>query len=105
MANTNPSGGRPSIQSSHHEAIDRLGFVHERLPSGNSHNGYWFTPRDDFDTGRTMIRVEIDDDGTELTVLDEHGQYVYSVDFAYNTPMSVVNQAVSAAVATLVRSL
>ena len=96
---TNPSGSRPPIQSSHHEAIDRLGFVHERLPSGNIHNGSWFTPRDDFDVpGQTRIRVEIDNDGTELNVFDLLGVCEYTVTFAYTTPMSVVNQAVSAAV-------
>lgn len=77
-------------------AIDRIGFVHERTPTGSPQAGSWFVHRSEFNADHPTVRVVSDDDSTELHVFDGY-EFVYSVRFDPATPGNVVNQAVAAA--------
>lgn len=81
----------------HAEAIDKLSFVHERLGTAHPNNGFWFTPKAEFGSS-TIHRVEITADGTTLCVFtSDGGQLRYKVEFTFETPGNVINQAVAAA--------
>lgn len=81
----------------HLDTLDRLDFVHEKLPTGDSRNGSWFVLRYDFGSDQPRIRVTSDLDSTEVHVFAGY-ELAYSARFAPETPGAVLEAFVSAAI-------